>query len=137
MQPIHTCTPILNGVQSKKIILLLVIAINSAVQAQYYKPFTGTSKKLFTEHPLPDNGHSMAFDTSLAIGVDPVHFHFGALNLGSTMIDPLCQGWGSEYCYRTELPVWSGSLFRTNEQGTYWFRTLNGDSLRFDLGSLL
>jgi hypothetical protein len=42
---------------------------------------------------------------------------------------------GSPYCYRTDQPIWSGTLFRTDNTGTYQFGNVDGDTLVFDLGA--
>ncbi len=103
--------------------------------AQYYKPFNASSKKLFAQAVIPAQGFSLAFDSATAVGTDSIYFHFGAMNTGSTLIDTLCQGWGSPYCYRGELPVWSGTYFRTDNAGTYSFASLLGDTLLFNFNA--
>lgn len=111
----------------------LVYLFLACVHGQYFKPYTAISKKLFAEAAPNIVGHSMAFDSAIVDGADSVFYHFGRLNDTSTFIFPGCSGWGSEYCYRADLPVWSGTLFRTNNIGVYWFRNVLGDSLYFDL----
>lgn len=111
----------------------VVVFIASGASAQYYKPFHAASKKLFAQGTEPSGGYDLAFDSATVQGSDSVFHHFGALNDTSTYLHPACYGWGSPYCYRAELPLWSGALFRTDNAGTYWFRTLDGDTLHFDL----
>ena len=111
----------------------VVVFIASGASAQYYKPFHAASKKLFALGTEQSGGYDLAFDSATVQGSDSVFHHFGALNDTSTYLHPACYGWGSPYCYRAELPLWSGALFRTDNAGTYWFRTLDGDTLHFDL----
>lgn len=124
-------TRIIATVASGPAVFLLV-----AAHAQFFKPFNVSTRKLFARNSIPTMGYSMAFDSARAIGTDSLYHHFGAFNDTSTVEDPNCVGWGSPYCYRAILPVWSGSLFLTDNAGTYWFRTLLGDSLRFDLDTV-
>lgn len=75
----------------------------------------------------------MAFDSARSIGTDSIYFHFGDLDQGAGEVVPGCLGWGDPNCYKANKPIWSGSLFLTNNNGTYWMRNVFGDSVRFDL----
>lgn len=76
----------------------------------------------------------MAFDSAGSVGTDSIYFHFGELDQGAGEVVPGCLGWGDPNCYKANNPIWAGSLFLTNNNGTYWMRNVFGDSLRFDLG---
>ncbi|MCU0319272.1 MAG: hypothetical protein MUE88_04260 [Flavobacteriales bacterium] len=119
-------------------IALLFVLLWSAVamQAQdpYFKPFQASSKKLFVRDAPSTPGYDLAFDSAATLGTDSIYFHFGAMDLASGEMVPGCSGWGDPYCYTANTPIWSGTLFLSNNIGTYWMRNNLGDSLRFELG---
>ncbi|MEO5585150.1 MAG: T9SS type A sorting domain-containing protein [Flavobacteriales bacterium] len=120
---------------SRNAVLLVCSIFIGGSQAQYYKPFTATTKKLFSQYPSPGNGYSLSFDSAAVDGTDSVYYHFGALDVGSTYEDPNCSGWGPPYCYRTDQPIWPGSFFRTDNMGAYRFGNVEGDTLQFNFGA--
>lgn len=137
MRPVQHQRTFPHGHRSVLLAILTCCIVVDTVHAQYFKPFHAGSKKLYAQPIVPTDGFSLAFDSAMADGNDSIHFHFGAFNDTSTYLDPLCTGWGSPYCYRAELPLWSGSLFRTDNAGTYLFRTLSGDTLRFNFNTAI
>ena len=118
-----------------RILLLLAFSglMLAELCAQYYAPFHATSKKAYIASNGMGRVYSLAFDSSIAFGPDTQYYHFGRLNDTSTFILPACIGWGPPYCLPTDLPEWSGSLFRSDGNGNYLFRNLASDSLHFDL----
>ncbi len=114
---------------------MVMVALPAISGAQYFKPFNASSRKLYAQLTPPTKGYSLAFDSARAAGGDSIYIHFGALNDTSTLLVPPCSGWGSPYCHRADQPVWSGSLFRTDNAGTYWLRTNQGDSLTFQFAA--
>ena len=123
------------SLRSRDAVLLVCSIFIGGSQAQYYKPFTAKTKKLFSQDPVPTNGYSLAFDSATVDGTDSVYYHFGALDVGSTYEDPNCSGWGPPYCYRTDQPIWPGTFFRADNMGTYWFGTVGGDTLHFNFAA--
>ena len=112
------------------------IAVGTIAQGQYFTPFHVASKKLFAQPAPVTPAYSMAFDSAFAAGADSIYFHFGALDQEAGEDVPGCVGWGDPFCYKANKPIWSGSLFLTDNNGTYWMRNTFGDSLRFDLNIL-
>lgn len=118
-------------------VMFLCIATGLIAQGQYFEPFHASSKKLFARASPSTPAYSMAFDSTQAAGADSIFFHFGALDQGAGEVVPGCIGWGDPNCYKANKPIWSGSLFLSDNNGTYWMRNVFGDSLRFDLGMIV
>lgn len=100
-------------------------------QSGYFEPFNSHSRKAYVASNSPDRIYSLTFDSTSVVGTDSVYWHFGQLNEGSLNISLDCPGWGPPYCFPTDLPEWSGSLFRNNGHGNYDLRNSAGDTLHF------
>ena len=114
-------------------IVLLFVLLSTSGYAQFYEPFNSNSKKLFTTYPVATKGYSMVFDSAQFDGADSVYYHFGDLNDTSTFIHPDCLWWAGPYCQKTNIPVWSGKFFRTDNVGHYFLGNLYGDTLSFNM----
>jgi hypothetical protein len=111
--------------------LASLVLLPDISEAQYFKPFHSSSRKFYAQLTAPAEGYSLAFDSARAAEGDSIFYHIGVFNDTSTLEVPPCMGWGNPYCYRADKPAWSGTLFRTNNAGDYWFGTDQGDSLTF------
>ena len=105
----------------------------TSLAGQFHAPFHADSRKAYMDLSGLGRVYSLAFDSATTDGNDSLFHHFGRLNDTSTFVSPWCPGWGSPYCLPTNIPEWSGGLFRTDGPGTYLLRNLNGDTLRLEL----
>jgi hypothetical protein len=114
----------------KKYSLLLLLLIPSQIFSQDYKLFTATSKKLFTDYPVPNNTYSLSIESAMQIGTDSVYINFFALEEDGFESDS-CDFWGGPECNKQKAPVWAGSRIEFDNVFKYRFYNLNNDSLYF------
>jgi hypothetical protein len=59
----------------KKTFLFLLLFLVFQSFGQDYKLFTSTSKKLFTDYPIPKNTYSLSIESARQSGTDSVYFN--------------------------------------------------------------
>ena len=115
------------------LVMVALLAAPGPAFTQYYTPFQATSRKAYMDLSGLGRVYSLTFDSATVDGADSLYHHFGRLNDTSTFESPFCPGWGNPYCLPTDLPEWSGGLFRTDGNGTYLLGNVFGDTLTLEL----
>jgi hypothetical protein len=99
--------------------------------SQEYKLFNSSSRKVYSNFPLPDSSLSLSFDSASITGNDSVYHNF--TQVGNTVISgENCSFWGSPECIKQDRPTWLGSHVIYDNASGYKFFTSYGDTLNFD-----
>ncbi len=114
----------------KKILLFVLVVCSSVCMGQNYRLFNSSSKKLFSEYPINQNGYSISFDSVRFNGNDSVYYNFGKLN-SSTINGDTCHFWVGPQCNQLDQATWIGKQINTDTSFSKFY-TLNNDSLSFN-----
>lgn len=114
----------------KKKVFVLLFLISNISFGQNYKLFNASAKKLFTNHPVPVNTYSSAFETSVQSNTDSVYFNFSGIDNNYFTSDS-CVFWGSPMCLKQNIPSWIGKKIVYDNASTYDLFNLAGDTLKF------
>jgi hypothetical protein len=114
----------------KHILTIVLLLITVLSTGQNYKLFNSSSRKVYTNFPLPDSTFSIAFDSTTLNSGDSVYYNF--TQTGNMIISNECQFWGPPECIQQDRPTWLGSKIVFDNISTYKFFTLNSDILNFD-----
>jgi hypothetical protein len=114
----------------KTILITAILLLSFQSFSQNYKLFNASSKKVYSNYPLPDSTFSITFDSVQLIGTDSVYFNF--TQPGNLITSSNCQFWASPECTKQDRPTWLGSRVHYDNAFKYKFFTLSGDSLVFD-----
>ncbi len=111
----------------KTILSIAILSISLLSFGQDYKLFNASSRKVYTNYPIPDSIFSIAFDSARLVGTDSVYYNF--THPGNLIPSDICHFWGGPVCYQQNRPTWLGPEIYFNNVQSYKFFTLNGDTL--------
>jgi hypothetical protein len=115
----------------RKTISILLIITTSFSFGQNYKLFNSSTKKLFTDYPVPKNTYSLAFDTVISSGNDTVYYNFFLADFNNNIFNSPCNT--SFYpCVPQNIPSWIGRKIISDNISNYDFFNLSNDTLSFN-----
>lgn len=114
----------------KTALTFALLFITIASFSQDYKLFNATSKKVYTNYPVPDTTFSIAFDSVRMVGTDSVYYNFK--QTGNIIPSEICHFWGGPECTKQDRATWLGSKIIYHNNLKYTFFTQNSDPLSFD-----
>lgn len=118
-----------------KFILTSAILLFSILSySQDYKLFNASSRKVYSNYPIPDSALSIAFDSVRMVGTDSVYYNF--TQTGIIIPSDTCHFWGSPECIKQDRATWLGSAIKYDNEATYTFFANDGESLIFDFSKL-
>jgi len=114
----------------KSFLTITLLSLSVLAVGQDYKLFNASSRKVFTNYPIPDSTLSIAFDSVRLVGTDSVYYNF--TQTGIIIPSDTCHFWGGQECIKQDRATWLGSRVIYNNASIYKFFTANNDSLNFD-----
>lgn len=114
----------------RQILTFTFLIISFLSLGQDYKLFNSSTRKVYSNFPLPDSTFSIAFDSAALNAGDSVYYNF--TQTGNIITSYECQFWGPPECTQQDRPSWLGSKIVFDNVSNYKFFTLNGDILNFD-----
>lgn len=118
-------------------VLFGIMAIDTELYAQYFKPFDAGSKAVYTTWPDKGATSSLEFRSTAVEGVDSIfmpakRFVFDYFDNPVLSVED-CQFWGSgNECSLLNIAPWVGAEMRGFPDLKYEFMTSLGDTLYFD-----
>lgn len=122
--------PITKGFIKITITALLIFSVGICF-GQNYKLFNASTKKLFTDYPIPLSAYSISFNNAMQNGNDSVYFNFFELESNAYFSDT-CDFWGPSVCYKQNVPSWIGKKIIYDNAFVYNFFNWKGDTLKFE-----
>lgn len=119
----------------KQFLTITLIFLTILTNAQDYKLFNATSKKLFSRDSSVDTTFSIEFDSVKIAGTDSIYYnHTGVID---NYIQPdVCTFWGGPFCLPQTRPSGTGITVIADNIGSYRFITCLSDTLTFNFDLL-